>query len=222
MNKILIYLICLISVYKSLALDDSLTTLDIKIAENCEIGATSTDHLLFDYQIKFSNGSLATGLKQGEAFSYVLLEEFDTIPLKMNMVGMCENSTKRFVFRSAKDADLSPIIVKRSTKEIFKNLEESISIDLTLHHITTQKDYEIFHFFNIGNSSKVMDMVWDHVGVNAVDAWGQSPLLIAVNNKDIPVISGLLNTRRPSVNVNFIKAVEYFLKYLFIIYYSCI
>jgi ankyrin repeat protein len=207
MNKILISLICLISIYKSFALDNGLTTEDINIGENCDIGATSTSHLLFDYQIKFANGSLATGTKQGEALSYVVLEEFDSIPMKMSMIGMCENSTKRFIYRISKDADLSAIIIKRSIKEMFKNLEESISMDLTLHHITAQKDYKIFDFFNDGNSSKVMDMVWDHVGVNAVDSWGQSPLLIAVSNKDIPVISGLLNTRRPSVNVNFVKSV---------------
>ena len=84
-----------------------------------------------------------------------------------------------------------------------------ITINIKLQHITTPEDYEIFSALKNDNTTVVMDMIDDHIGINAIDEFGQTPLMIAIINKNILVISSLLNTRRPIVNVHTSKPSGY-------------
>jgi len=78
---------------------------------------------------------------------------------------------------------------------------------LTLITITKSKDYEIFSLIDSGNVGGILDMVANHTGVNAVDRFGNSALMSAVQtggNMQMAV-AALLNSWRPKVDVNFAK-----------------
>lgn len=83
-----------------------------------------------------------------------------------------------------------------------------MTLDVTVRHITSQEDYRIFDALRTENISLVLDLIEDHYGVNSMDEYGQTPLMIAVSRQYATVIASLLNTRRPKVDVNMAKAVS--------------
>eukprot|EP01042_Synura_sphagnicola_P004854 gene4854-biopygen5192 len=52
-------------------------------------------------------------------------------------------------------------------------------------------------------------MIAEHKGVNAVDEWEFTPLMYAVQKSDLMLLSALLNSRKPIVDVNAMKASGY-------------
>ncbi len=122
------------------------------------------------------------------------------------MKGMCQNSTRRVTWQNASGVNLSPIVGSRS---VYSSIDEYLSIELTLAHNTHQEEYQIFDAFKAGNLSMVMDLIDLHLGVNAVDEWGQTPLMIACIQNYLQIVAALLNTRRPVVEVNLAKPSGY-------------
>lgn len=118
---------------------------------------------------------------------------------------MCENATRKLTWPDPAKLNLQPIFVADAR---MAELDEEVSIVITAVHITTAEDYQIFDALNTKNMSLVLELIDQHKGVNAVDEWGQSPLIIAVANQYLDVVSALLNTRMPKVDVNFAKSVR--------------
>lgn len=87
------------------------------------------------------------------------------------------------------------------------DLDEKVALEFAIEHITEPSDYQIFGAWREGNFSLVLDLINDHKGVNAVDEWGQTLLMHAVQRGSIDVVSALLNTRMPKVDVNIAKSV---------------
>lgn len=100
--------------------------------------------------------------------------------------------------------DLSPIPVDPNN---LVDLEEKVSIEFTVESITVPSDYQIFGAWREGNYSLVFDLITEHKGVNAVDEWGQTMLMHAVQGRSLEIVSALLNTRMPKVDVNIAKSV---------------
>lgn len=118
---------------------------------------------------------------------------------------MCQNGTRKITWEEPANLNLEPIL--HFDNEI-SELEESVSFITTVVHITDNEDYQIFDAMHSGNISLVLDIIESHKGVNAVDEYGQTALMAAVSAQNIPIISGLLNTRRPKVDVNMAKSVS--------------
>jgi hypothetical protein len=119
---------------------------------------------------------------------------------------MCENGTRVVRFNSAVDIDLSPLPV---SKYAFPISTQPFSVRIVLHHITSQLDYQIFNSYKMGNVSEVFDMIEAHKGVNAVDEWGYTLLMLATQKNDLQTVALLLNTRMPKVDVNKAKSVHF-------------
>lgn len=117
--------------------------------------------------------------------------------------GLCANETRVLRFESGSGLDLSPTPINPNN---LIDLEEKVSIEFTIEHITTPSDYQIFGAWREGNLSLVLDMITDHKGVNAFDEWGQTLLMHAVQRGNIEIVSALLNTRMPKVDVNAAKS----------------
>jgi ankyrin repeat protein len=71
--------------------------------------------------------------------------------------------------------------------------------------ITSTEDYAIFDALKADNTTLALELIEQHKGVNAIDKWGQTPLMIAALEQRYTEIAALLNARRPSVNVNMAK-----------------
>jgi len=118
--------------------------------------------------------------------------------------GMCVNATRNLIWKNAENLDLSPLM----PVEAIAGIEEEIVLQLRVHHITAQEDYQIFNALRGGNLSLALDMIAEHKGVNAVDEWEFTPLMYAVQKSDLMLLSALLNSRKPIVDVNAMKAVN--------------
>ncbi len=119
--------------------------------------------------------------------------------------GMCRNSTRKITWEDPANLNLEPIFLSDAR---LADLDEEMSIILHVVHITTAEDYQIFDAIKSGNISLTLDLIEAHKGVNAVDEWGQTALMIAVSTNNIEIISSLLNTRMPKVDVNLAKSVS--------------
>ena len=128
----------------------------------------------------------------------------DDSPVASALKGMCKNATRAISWSSPSKVDLRPLFVKSSSGQ----LSDGLTITIRVVHITDADNYRIFDYIKSGNISAALDMIDEHKGVNAVDEWGQTTLMTAVQMKSLEMISSLLNTRRPRVNVNMAKSVR--------------
>eukprot|EP01038_Epipyxis_sp_PR26KG_P017752 gene17752-24747_t len=177
---------------------------DIFVPNDCEAIVKPGDHVLLEYELLYENGTVGTSLKQPSQLYHVLVDQSDDLPVQASLKGMCKNATRRLVWFDSSIINLDPIYVNDMGTAL-SNIHQEIYLDMRIIHITEQKDYQIFDSLRMRNISMVLDLIDAHLGVNAVDEWGQTVLMIAVSNQQIDVISSLLNTRRPRVDVNMAK-----------------
>lgn len=118
---------------------------------------------------------------------------------------MCKNSVRRIKWEDGSLVNLQPLFIKDTTTE---DREKGLIIDITVAQITTADEYQMFSSLREGNMSHVLDLIEQHIGVNAVDEWGQTPLMIAVQTNRVDVVAALLNTRMPKVEINARKSVS--------------
>ena len=126
------------------------------------------------------------------------------LPKHKYINGLCVNETRILQWESGADLNLSPIPVDPNN---LVDVDEKVSVEFTIEHITVPSDYQIFGAWREGNVSLVLDLITEHKGINAVDEWGQTMLMHAVQKGSIEVVSALLNTRMPKVDVNIAKSV---------------
>ena len=185
----------------------SVTIDDEFVPETCENIAEPGDHLLVEYELTRKDGTVAASLKAPVPRLYVHLSHDDASasPVIKGLKGTCKNATRVFRWESALGADFSPVFTATSD---LSRIDEPVSLAVRVVHLTPQKDYQIFASIKGGNLSQAMAIIDGHNGVNAVDEWGQTPLMIAMQRPRelLPVVAFLMNTRRPMVDVNTAKA----------------
>lgn len=125
------------------------------------------------------------------------------------------NETRRIVWSFPNEVDLEPIFHE------LQDIEQGMHIDVTVTSITTTEEYAIFDAINNRNLSLVLDYIDQRVGLNSVDEWGQTPLMIAIQLNQLDMIAALLNSRMPRVDVNRAKSVSLlsFLTFLCVAYF---
>lgn len=177
---------------------------DVYVPDNCVNFVEPGDHVLVEYEILFHNGSIAQETKRPDQLIHIVVK--DTVEMNSllkGFKGMCKGGSRKFEWSTAFDANLQPIVAARSH---LANLHEPLSAIVTMDQITKPVDYAIFEAFRAENTTQILSLIDEHIGVNAVDQWGQTPLMLATINNNFPVIAALLNARRPSVEVNMAKS----------------
>lgn len=177
---------------------------DVFVPDNCDSFAQPGDHVLVEFELFYSNGTVAQSAKRPDQLVHFVVQEgavsvSDSDSIIKSIKGMCKGGSRRFTWSTAFQANFRPII---SVSSLFSNLYEPMSAILKMDQITRSEDYAIFDALKANNSTLVLDMIDAHIGVNSVDAWGQTPLMIATVTGNAKVIAALLNARRPSVDVN--------------------
>mmetsp|Transcript_9344 Transcript_9344/g.9160 ORF Transcript_9344/g.9160 Transcript_9344/m.9160 type:complete len:315 (+) Transcript_9344:59-1003(+) len=176
---------------------------DIYTPEICE-NINIDDHLLIDYKFILANNSIGLAIMAPNQLFYVQLSDLNgDLVIVKNLKEMCLNSTRSLQFESSFGVDFSPFLPLNST---YSRLSESMTVIIHISTVTKQSDFSIFDAINSGNSSMVLDLIEEHRGINAVDQWGQSALMFAVSSQSLLLFSALMNTRRPTVNVNLMKS----------------
>ena len=117
---------------------------------------------------------------------------------------MCLNETRVLTFEGVGNLDLSPLPIPKNS---LVDIDDKLSVEITVDSITDPDDYLVFSALREGNLSLVLDFIDQHKGINSVDEVGQTLLMHAVQKGQIQIVSALLNTRMPKVDVNKAKAV---------------
>ena len=172
------------------------------IVENgCDTLVKPLDHALFSYEILSDNVIVDSVLIPEQLIHLIVEDREDSLPIHKIMKGMCLNSTRIARWETAENINLSPVFARP-----IDNIEASIELKINLHHITSPEDYSIFTALQHNNISKVIDLIDSQIGINAIDEYGQSILMVSVQRNAFPVVASLLNTRRPRVEVNIAKS----------------
>lgn len=177
---------------------------DIFVPETCENIAGAGDHLLVEFDLKTADGTSLAAVTAPDSLLYIHLSNFD-VPVMKGLKGMCKNATREFQWEKALGVDFTPIFQSGAS---YSKMNEALFLQVRVVHLTPSKDFQIFAPLKGGNLSEVMDLIDGHNGVNAVDEWGQTPLIISLSRPRelLAVVAFLMNTRRPMVDVNMAKA----------------
>lgn len=204
-----VIVICFGTIFSS-TVPNSMRMNDIFIPASCEHIAEQGDHLLLDFQFIFLNGSIGASATAPNQLFHMQLGNLDNLPISRGLKGMCQNSTRDLIWDSALNVNFSPFILYESA---YSQHDEGVTVRIHLNYITMQNDFQIFDVLRSDDTAAVLDMIEEHRGINAVDEWGQSSLMIALVTQKLPVFAALMNTRRPMVDVNFVKSVSCYLHY---------
>ena len=71
--------------------------------------------------------------------------------------------------------EISPIV----TRSIYITSDVTMEVTIKIHEITSEQDFVIFKEINEHQFGEVLTLLEHHRGVNAVDPWGQTPLMLA-------------------------------------------
>jgi hypothetical protein len=184
-------------------LASAITIHDAYVPEHCENIAEVGDHLLIEYELAHSNGTTAAALAAPQQRFYIKLSTEDH-PVMKGLKGVCKNGTRTLTWAHGETLDFTPIFQLGSGGA---TAEDAFRLTVKVVHLTRQDDFQIFAALE-SNLSLALDMIEMHRGVNAVDEWGQTPLMIALRRSRelMSVVAFLMNTRRPMVDVNLAKA----------------
>lgn len=193
-------MVAFVCIAKSIALVQE----DLFIPEFCMNIAENTDHVLLQYEANVS-GNENTIRSPPFELQHLILNT-DSSPLHQGIKGMCPDSTRKLQFTIETGNELSPLFPPSSR---FSAVGAEVSITVTVVRVTGAKDYQIFDAIKTNDIGRAMDLISEHIGINAFDEVGQTPLMIAAQNGSIQLIASLLNARMPKVNVNLAKASGY-------------
>lgn len=169
---------------------------------SCKVAVQETDHLLFEYHVEYSNGTILPLVHAPNQRHYFhLTSEHSNLPIYNHILGMCEESTKSI--QADFDSNLIPFVASHTIPDLAEG--EAYNLVLTLNKVTTDKDFQIFYAIKNSKWELAFELLENHTGVNAVDEWGQTPLLLAVANQYEFLVPPLLNSRLPKVNINYAK-----------------
>jgi len=211
LEGVLLQLMALVSTVlfrdKSLLVYGQFQSEDLSVPTHCATIAKPSDHLLLEYSVKFANGSIYAEQRKPHNLFHVLLEHSDDeVPsLHQGLKGMCPNATRRMTWESAYSVNFEPLPLLVDNVPLAQQTQ-GVVIEVTVHHITESKDYQIFSFLKQKKVGEVLDMLESQRGVNAVDEAETTPLMYAAMMDMLPIVASLLNARRPSVDINMHKA----------------
>lgn len=198
-----LYLFSVLAVVLAVSKSVALVQEDVFFPDFCMNIAEPTDHVLLKYEISYDNRAPVSS------------PPFDVVhvhlsasggPIHQGLHGMCPNATRLLTFTIQDAGDLMPFFPAGSS---FAPLNEEVKVKVTVVHVTTAKDFQIFDALKKQNVSQFLDLVENHTGINAYDEGGSTPLMIAAQLGGIQLMATLLNARMPKVNVNLAKQSGY-------------
>jgi hypothetical protein len=179
---------------------------DLYIPEDCSSFASTSDHVLIEYEARDKDGKIGKSVRAPGQLFHLVVD--DSKPVGRAIKGMCINGTRQASWQDWANVDMSPLPLD---KYLFgDDIENSeIFIEFKVMGITTADDYQIFNYMKMKNYPGVVQMIDEKKGVNALDEWGHSILMLAVKENELTLVATLLNARMPKVNVNLAKSSGY-------------
>lgn len=185
------------------SLSTNITLMDIYVPLECHYYANVSDHLLLSFTLQFENGTIGTSISQPNQLFHMVLADKSSSDVHYGLQGLCLHAKRRLVFGAAKQAKLSPLLLQENLSDEIT----SITIDFELHHLTNSSNFMLFDAIDKKDLPYALDLIENTKDArNAVDQYGQSALIAAINHKALPIIASLLNARYPTIDINFAKS----------------
>lgn len=119
---------------------------------------------------------------------------------------MCPGYTRKLSYESTEGVNLEPLF---SSSGAYLIDNHAIDLTITMQHVTAPQEFAIFAAINSKNTSRVMDLIDAHRGINARDEMGGTPLMLVAQQGSLSLVAALLNARMPKVNTNLAKPTGY-------------
>lgn len=190
------FLLCSLCIESELLIDSC--TNDSKIA-------SFGDHVLLDYSLMDAQGNVFYDTPVNGQLVHILLtsvDDVENLSVSSAIAGLCEGSSKKLTIdTSDTKMILDPILIPANRENNDKIMYATVNVK----HITKSHEYEIFIALREKNLTRSVQLIQNHTGINVFDEWNQTPLMISTINNYLFVVSALLNTVRPPVDVNLAK-----------------
>jgi hypothetical protein len=184
---------------------DPSSVTDLFVPDSCNSIAQLHDHVMVDIQIEFANKTRFNPSLGTFQLIHAKLDNIEYKPILRAIKGMCKNSTRELRFESGLSVNFDPFSEYFSNEIFALNADESVSVIIRVDSITTTTDFQIFDVIQNKDIGKALDLLEAQIGINAVDQWGQSALMLAVSFNIIPIVAGLINAKRPKIDINYAK-----------------
>jgi hypothetical protein len=173
----------------------------LHVPSDCENKSEDEDHVMIRYSLRKAatpNAAPIFSMMSWEQQHFQLGHSDTPAAFTLGLMQMCPGERRRLTF-SASEFDLT------KTEALSSPV---VSAEVELLTLTPSGDFYIFELIEKQDVSSIMEMVDNHVGVNAVDKYGNSALMAAVqsgSNKMQMVVASLINSWRPKVDVDYSK-----------------
>jgi len=124
--------------------------------------------------------------------------------LEVGLQGMCKGESRLISFSKNLGCGKARRCIPDIPNEMLAQVS-TLGFNITLHHITSEEEYIIFDFYENQYHAEVLEMIHSHKGVNAVDKWGSTILMYAIQDSKTTLVASLLNAVRPKVDINIAK-----------------
>ena len=139
----------------------SITTEDLFVPDSCDNKAAHLDHVLLTYELQFANAELGFEILRSNRFDlYHMVIDEEGSPIHKGIIGMCPNNTRSISFKPTLARELFPFVPVTSNYSV---IDEDVVIKVTVAHVTSPADYQIFTALNT-NASLVFDLIESHKG----------------------------------------------------------
>ena len=134
-----------------------------------------TSIVFSEYNLTYSNGSQGPYILAPHPLFYLHMSNTNVSTELSQLVGVCLNDSISISLEGEKNLDISPIV----TRTIHLTAAVTLNLFIKIREITSDEDFAIFKALQEDRSGEAYTMLEHHRGVNAVDQWGQTPLMLA-------------------------------------------
>ena len=114
-------------------------------------------------------------MKPSQLFHLQLLPSYSN-SLVFQLLGTCINDTLSISSQQGNvTIDLRPII---SANIQLPSPDVVVYVNITVCHITTPQEYQVFQALQSNDIHAALVLFEHHIGINSVDEWEQTPLMI--------------------------------------------
>lgn len=174
----------------------------LDMPDDCKSVAQPGDHLMLRMTVQDASSNEELYATQSFQAQHVELgHESISDAFTEGLIGVCRGEVRKLTFPAEVMKGKGP-----NMDDAMRRGAATLQATVEVLELTSMKDYAIFDFLQNEQFDQVLGMIDEHTGTNAVDQWGASPLMVAIQTKAQLVVASLLNTWRPKVDVNFAKA----------------
>mmetsp|Transcript_26472 Transcript_26472/g.70825 ORF Transcript_26472/g.70825 Transcript_26472/m.70825 type:complete len:312 (-) Transcript_26472:155-1090(-) len=169
--------------------------------EKCDVNADNGDHVMLRYVVKDAAAGTTLYTTEQHEQVHIMVGDEETSPSwNEGLLGMCTGETRAITFPVETMLGLGP-----NMGGGLDDIKGMVTAEVECTAVTKAADYVIFEALKKDNDNDVLDLIDNHIGINAIDDYGSTPLMVAVQTRKQVVVASLMNAWNPKTDVNYAK-----------------